>query len=92
MTQQLTIKDKETLLIMCRTLFPGFKWELSDQLGACYFHSPENNKQFIYKGNINGFPLSITHWFEFCICILTEELHNLYKDTNRNIGYIISLE
>lgn len=74
---QLTEEHKSKLLEMCKVLFPEYNWDISNQQGSCGIHSSKENQIFVYQGsNPYSFPISIIHWFEFCMTHLVEKIFN----------------
>lgn len=74
-TLELTEEHKSKLLEMCNKLFPESNWCMSTQNGTCGIHSSKIDQIFVYEGsNPYNFPVSIIHWFEFCMTHLAEKI------------------
>jgi hypothetical protein len=86
---EFNLDHQNKLVEMCKFLFPDNNWCISDQKGSCGNHCSPHNANYIYQGtNPYSFPVSITHWYEFCntrlIHKLQEELAKK-KTTDKNI-------
>lgn len=84
---ELTEAHKSKLLEMCEKLFPESNWAMSTQNGTCGMHAPKESQEFVYEGtNPYNFPISIIHWFEFCLTYLMYRLSYEFCKPKQNIS------
>lgn len=95
---ELTAEHKDKLLEMCNHFYKNKMLNntlvtevvLSDQQGKVGYHAVADERVYVYIATTIGFPITIIHWFEFCINNLLSKLRLTYYNyvrSNMEEGY-----